>query len=415
MKKENRIFYGWLIVAGCFSLSFASVGIAMNSISILFRPVSEALGFSRGDFTMSFTVGAVAIMLSAPFIGKLYERRDARLVVLVSAVLLSGSFALFSLCRTLVQFYAVSALMGVGVASTGLIAVSVLITNWFTERRGLAMGIALWASGLGGLVFNPLGNHVLAQYGWQATYIFFAGAIALFTVVPSLLLRSRPRELGLAPYGASVTAMESAKPEEEGLSLREAVSTMSFWLLALMVFFASVEVMGVQMHLVPYLCDIGHDSAFASLVMGITLGMLVPAKVIVGLVSDRWGIGRALALVFGCTVAGLALLFGADSATAAVTGGVLFSFGITVQTVFPPLMTARSAGLRHFGVVFGVVNLFMMLGSGIGTPLSGYIYDARGSYLPAFKIYIALAVLSAVLGLFAMRASRFGEELGVKG
>ncbi|MDI9425679.1 MAG: hypothetical protein QM472_12660, partial [Spirochaetota bacterium] len=134
MKKENRIFYGWLIVAGCFSLSFASVGIAMNSISILFRPVSEALGFSRGDFTMSFTVGAVAIMLSAPFIGKLYERRDARLVVLVSAVLLSGSFALFSLCRTLVQFYAVSALMGVGVASTGLIAVSVLITNWFTER-----------------------------------------------------------------------------------------------------------------------------------------------------------------------------------------------------------------------------------------------------------------------------------------
>ncbi|OPZ35313.1 MAG: Major Facilitator Superfamily protein [Spirochaetes bacterium ADurb.BinA120] len=256
---------------------------------------------------------------------------------------------------------------------------------------------------------------MLAQYGWQATYIFFAGAIALFTVVPSLLLRSRPRELGLAPYGASVTAMESAKPEEEGLSLREAVSTMSFWLLALMVFFASVEVMGVQMHLVPYLCDIGHDSAFASLVMGITLGMLVPAKVIVGLVSDRWGIGRALALVFGCTVAGLALLFGADSATAAVTGGVLFSFGITVQTVFPPLMTARSAGLRHFGVVFGVVNLFMMLGSGIGTPLSGYIYDARGSYLPAFKIYIALAVLSAVLGLFAMRASRFGEELGVKG
>ena len=87
MEKRNRIFYGWWIVAGCFSLSFASVGIAMNSISILFRPVSEALGFSRGDFTLSFTVGAVAIMLSAPFIGTLYERRDARRVVLVSKFL----------------------------------------------------------------------------------------------------------------------------------------------------------------------------------------------------------------------------------------------------------------------------------------------------------------------------------------
>lgn len=405
MEKRKKIFYGWWIVAGCFSLSFASIGIAMNSISILFRPVSDALGFSRGDFTLSFTVGAVAIMFSAPFIGRLYEKYDARPVVGASAVLLAGSFALFSVCRTLPQFYAVSTLMGVGVASTGLIAVSVLVTNWFVERRGLAMGIALSASGLGGLVFNPLGDRVLALYGWQATYLFFAASIALLAIPPSFILCTRPRDRGLLPLGSNGTTDGAMPVEEGGLSLRESLSTASFWLLALMAFFSSVEVMGVQMHLVPYLCDIGHDSAFASLVMGLTLGMLVPAKVVVGVISDRFGIGRALVLVFGCTVAGIGLLFGGGSAAVAVTGALLFSFGITVQTVLPPLMTARSVGLRHFGVVFGVVNLFMMMGSGIGTPLSGYIYDACRSYLPAFRLYIGLAVLSAVLGVLAVRAS----------
>ncbi len=201
--------------------------------------------------------------------------------------------------------------------------------------------------------------------------------------------------------------------EEEGLSLRESLSTASFWLLALMAFFSSVEVMGVQMHLVPYLCDIGHDSAFASLVMGLTLGMLVPAKVVVGVISDRFGIGGRLSWssLYGCRHRAA---FRRGSSAVAVTGALLFSFGITVQTVLPPLMTARSAGLRHFGVVFGVVNLFMRMGSGRGTPLSGYIYDVCRSYLPAFRLYIGLAVLSALLGVLAMRGARFGVTRKVK-
>ena len=113
--------------------------IVLNSISIFFKPVSDALGFSRGDFTLSFAISAIAIMFFAPFIGKLYEKYDARIIVVISAFLLAASFASFAFCRTLLHFYLCSVVMGIGVASTGIIAVSVLITNWFVERRGVAM------------------------------------------------------------------------------------------------------------------------------------------------------------------------------------------------------------------------------------------------------------------------------------
>ncbi len=168
MEKRKKIFYGWWIVAGCFSLSFASIGIAMNSISILFRPVSDALGFSRGDFTLSFTVGAVAIMFSAPFIGRLYEKYDARPVVGASAVLLAGSFALFSVCRTLrsfTRFHPHGCRCCVDRAHRRSCARHQLVCG----TQGTRHGDSPFGKRLGGLVFNPLGDRVLALYGWPAT------------------------------------------------------------------------------------------------------------------------------------------------------------------------------------------------------------------------------------------------------
>ncbi len=392
---------------GCFCLSFASVGIAMNSISILFKPVSDALGFSRGDFTLSFTVGALAIMVSAPFIGKLYEKYDARLIVFISAVMLAGSFGLFSICRSLFQFYVVSIMMGIGVASTGLIAVSVLVTNWFTERRGLAMGIALSASGLGGVIYNPLGNWFLEQYSWQSTYLLFSFSIALLSIPPAFLMRTRPQEIGLLPYGAGSMTAGKRNVEEEGMTLKESLRSTAFWMLALMAFFSSVGVMGVQMHMVAFLGDVGHSNAFASGVMGLTLGVLVPAKIVVGQISDKFGLAKALVLVFGCNVIGIGLFYGANSEWVAIAAAIFFAFGITIQTVFPPLMAAKCVGLKHFGTVFGIVNLFMMMGSGVGTPLSGYFYDSFHSYIPAFHLFIGLSILAAIMGLMAVSRSKY--------
>jgi MFS family permease len=406
MESKKKAFYGWWIVAASFSITFAGMGIAMNSMSILFKPVCDALGFGRGDFTMTFAVGGVAIIISAPFIGKMFEKYDSRILVGVSSLMLAGSFALFSLCTKLWQFYLVSIIMGIGVAAGTFIACSVLITNWFVARRGLAMGIALSASGLGGLIYNPLGNWFLGLYGWQATYLFFAFSMAVLTIPASFIMRSRPQEMGLMPYGAE-TAATLQGGEVQGLSLKEALGSMAFWMLALMTFTSSVVLMGVQMHIVPYLGDIGHSSTFASGIMGLTLGVLILAKIVVGQVCDRFGLTKALLLAFSMMLIGMLFFYGAGAVWMAAAAAIFFSFGLTLQTILPPLITAKCVGLKHFGIVFGIVNMFMMMGSGLGAPLSGYFYDSFHSYIPAFHLYIGLTILAAIMGVMAISRAKY--------
>ncbi|MCU0846113.1 MAG: hypothetical protein MUC76_14455, partial [Spirochaetes bacterium] len=81
----------------------------------------------------------------------------------------------------------------------------------------------------------------------------------------------------------------------------------------------------------------------------------------------------------------------------------------SVRTVLPPLMTASCLGQKHFGVIYGFLNVFTTLGSAIGVPLSGYIHDWTQSYHKAFALYIALGVLAAVFGVLALKRARFAR------
>ncbi len=222
--------------------------------------------------------------------------------------------------------------MGVGVASTGLNAVSVLVTNWFAERRGLAMGIALFGKRPGRARLQPARRRVLALYGWQATYLFFA-ARSLCWPYRRLLYWHRPRDRGLLPLGSNGTTGARCRWRKRGFRPRVALHRV---LLAAGAhgIFSSVEVMGVQMHLVPYLCDIGHDSAFASLVMGLTLGSARSGQVVVGVISDGSaspGACPGLRLSVAAS-----RCFRRGSSAVAVTGALLFSFGITSRPCFRP-------------------------------------------------------------------------------
>ena len=156
MKSGQKIFYGWWIVVGSFFLNFAGIGIIMNTMGVFIKPVTESLGFTRGGFTLYFTIAALSMMVMAPVMGKLLERYNIRLIMTVCTTMMAASFALFSQCRTLKQFYLVAVFLGIGSAGSHIIPVSMMITNWFIDKRGLAMGIVFAATGVGGLIFNPL-------------------------------------------------------------------------------------------------------------------------------------------------------------------------------------------------------------------------------------------------------------------
>ncbi len=403
MKSGQKIFYGWWIVAaGCF-LNFAGIGIIMNTMGVFIKPVAESLGFTRGGFTLYFTIAALAMMIMAPVMGKLLERYDIRLIMTICTTMMAASFALFSQCRTLTQFYVVAVFLGIGSAGSHIIPVSLMITNWFIDKRGLAMGIVFAATGVGGLIFNPLANWIIMNYSWQATYLIFGLIIGVFSIPTAIfIVRARPVDKGLLPLGGEAALARQSQAEQGGLTATQAFSSGAFWLLALIILLVAIANMGVLHHIVPYLTDMGFSSTTATALMSLHMAMLVFGKVLAGGLADRFGLLKSyLTLMIGLMVS-IALLYGAQLMWVAVVFSIMFGFSIAVRTVLPPLMTAKVLGQKHFAVIYGFLNIFTTLGTAVGVPLSGFIYDWTKSYHMAFALYIGLCLIAAAFGYAVM-------------
>jgi MFS family permease len=407
MKSGQKIFYGWWIVVGSCFLNFAGIGIIMNTMGVFIKPVAESLGFTRGGFTLYFTIAALAMMVMAPVMGKLLERYDIRLIMTICTTMMAASFALFSQCRTLTQFYIVAVFLGIGSAGSHIIPVSLMITNWFIDKRGLAMGIVFAATGVGGLIFNPLANWIIMNYSWQATYLTFGLIIGIFSIPTAIfIVRAKPADKKLLPLGGETALAMQSQLEQGELTATQAFRSGAFWLLALIILLIAVANMGVLHHIVPYLTDMGFSSTTATALMSLHMGMLVFGKVLAGGLADRLGLLKSYLLLMAGLMVSIALLYGSQLMWVAVIFSVLFGFSIAVRTVLPPLMTARVLGQKHFAVIYGFLNIFTTLGTAVGVPLSGFIYDATKSYYLAFALYILLCLIAAGAGIAVMAGSR---------
>ena len=403
MKSGQKIFYGWWIVVGAFLLNFVGIGIIMNTMGVFIKPVAESLGFTRGGFTLYFTIAALSMMVMAPVMGKLLERYDIRIIMTVCTTMMAASFALFSQCQTLTQFYIAAVFLGIGSAGSHIIPVSMMITNWFVDKRGLAMGIVFAATGVGGLIFNPLANWIIINYSWQATFLTFGliiGAISIPTAI--FIVRAKPADMGLLPLGGEAALSRQSATEMEGLTATQAFRSSAFWLLALIILLIAIANMGVLHHIVPYLTDLGFSSTTATMLMSLHMTMLVFGKVLVGGLADRGLLKAYLICMIGLVIS-ISLLYGAQWMWIAIVFSVLFGLSIAVRTVIPPLMTARVLGQKHFAVIYGFLNIFTTLGTAIGVPLSGFIYDWTKSYSLAFALYIGICLIAAAAGIVVMK------------
>lgn len=406
MPSTSKPFYGWWIVVGCFLLTFTGIGISINSIGVFLKPVSESLGFARGEFSLYFTICALSMMVAAPFMGKLLGKYNIRMVMGIATTLLAASFFLYSQSTQLIHFYILSIFLGIGSAGTHVIPVALLITNWFKAKRGLAIAIALAGSGIGGMVFNPLANYLITAYGWQIAYMALGCCLAITTIPVALfIVRLHPSEMGLVAYGDTAETAESLA-DLKGFSLSEAVKTPGFWLLALALITIGIMNMGVQQHIPAYLTDIGHSPLFAANIVALFMGILVIGKITLGSIFDRFGSKVGVVFIFSVFALATFILLSAKLIWVAVLFGLIFGFANAIMTIPAPLLTVELFGQKNYGVIYGVMSIFFTLGSGIGMPLSGAIFDAQGSYLPAFVLYIGLAFVTMVIALLALKMGK---------
>ena len=234
---RSPIFYGWVIVAVTFLVQFVAVGTTMYSFGVLQKPMVEDLaGGSRFGIgfapSVMFAVGAI----TAPFVGRWLDRGFIRHVMVIGAGLLSLGFALLSQVETLWQLLLVFALpLGLGVSLMGHIAGAAVGSNWFTRRRGLALGVSQFSVSFSGVVAAFATSALVEALGWRGTVAIFA-LLPLLGVAPVVwrFIVDRPEQLGLRTDGdlpsSEPEAMKAASIPEAPWSSRQTLSEPLFWL-----------------------------------------------------------------------------------------------------------------------------------------------------------------------------------------
>ncbi|MDR1427800.1 MAG: MFS transporter, partial [Bifidobacteriaceae bacterium] len=193
----------WAILVACCALQAGALGILSNSAGIFLAPVSTDLGVGRGDLAIYMTIFAVAMTAGMPLAGRLLPRIDMRLILTVAYLFTVGPFALMSQFNAVYQWYIAAVVMGVAAAFVLLMPAPLMINNWFVAKKGLAMGIAMACSGLGGAIMGPVGTSFISGMGWRRAYLMMA-LISAVVVLPFsiFVVRLTPACVGLKAYGA---------------------------------------------------------------------------------------------------------------------------------------------------------------------------------------------------------------------
>lgn len=401
---KGKIHYAFVIAACCCLMMGVNVGLTFSCAGIFYKPVTADLGISVGSFGLYMTFMYIASSLMLPVAGRLLDRYSARWLFTGASILNGVALCLMGMMSSLWGFYAAGALLGVSIAFLLYMSYPTLINRWFQTGMGLMIGICVSASGLGGMIFNPIGGWIIGEWGWRMAYYVF-GAIVLVGVSPLLafLLRDRPEDMGLQKFGMdkSVESGSGVKPADTGLTYAQAVRMPVFY--ALIVFaFIMMGCSTLNLFIPGFAETSGFTLEQASLAAAASMAGVTLGKLLLGWINDRNCMAGLLISTIGGAV-GLAAIVAVPSVLWVVLVGSFFFgwcyAGVTVQTA---MLTRTVVGSKDYSRIFATVSVALSAGGAVASGGWGLLADAS-SFSVIFITGAILLILAALLGLYSLK------------
>lgn len=414
-RQERR---GWIIVSALFVTLFLVWGGGVNTAAVFFTPLLKYFGWSRARLSTLSAAGSLIAALAAPAVGWLLDRVEARILMVAGAALTGAALLGASRAGSYPELLSANLVVAIGVTASTLLPCQLVVANWFTERRGIALGVTFAGTSLGGAAMTIVANRAIEHGGWRGGYVVMALPI-LIVVLPILLLtvRSRPQPDAVAGHKppaapAELAASAPLLPQVPGLEMREAIRTRSFWMLSAAQFMYACAVSGVGLHMVAYLIGAGYTAARAAGALSAIFLVTSVGKLVTGGFADRLSPRAVLAAVFAGATAGTIMLLGASRGALLVGFVLLNGTAAGTPLVLIPMVAVESLGLRRLGSILGVSGIFATIGAAIGPVAAGRIYDLSGRYEVAFLAFAAMWLVAAFTITGCRPLARESELLG---
>jgi len=382
--------------------------------TILIEPLDDEFGWRVDQVALAISINLVLFGLMAPFSAALMERFGVRRVVAVALVAMAaGSAATVGMSA----LWQLTLLWGVVIgAATGCLSsplAAIVATRWFVERRGLVTGALSAAYATGQLIFLPFLALIVREAGWRWASAAVALSAAATVPLAIALLRERPSDVGLPPYGGDEVEPPVAPGGNPFAATASALAlglrSRAFWLLAGTFFICGATTVGVVgTHLIPAAHDHGIGAVQAAGLLAAIGAFDIVGATASGWLTDRWD-PRHLLFAF-YSLRGLSLFFLPFVLGSSDAGLVAFVvvFGLDWIATVPPTvaLTVEAFGRERAGVVFGWIFAAHQLGAAAAAWVAGAVRTAAQSYELAFLGAGLLGVTAAFLALGIASRSR---------
>ena len=383
-------------------------GCGFYAFSLFITPLEAEFGWGRGEIMVALTIFFFISGLSAPPIGRLVDHYGPKTVMSLGALITGLGFILVALVDHLWLFYAAYIVVGLGMAGTGMVPATAVICNWFERRRGTAVGLMSTGIGGGGVVLPPIIAYTIPHFGWRAAFVVLAVVTWLLIPLAIWVIKTRPSDMGLLPDGRqdpeTTVEAKAPAPRSEGLTVKRAVSTSTFWLIAVSFLAHGFSEVGVLQTQAPHLEGVGFPKTTAANVFVVVGLFSLIGKFYFGWLCDRIQAKYVCTMGLGIQMVGIWLLMSVHPGGGAATlwiYAVVIGLGIGSWLPSMSMLVSTNFGLVAYGAIFGMISFSQALGASIGPLVGGYVYDATGSYRLAFFIFLSLYAVAIPTVLIA--------------
>ncbi|MEX2373750.1 MAG: MFS transporter [Dehalococcoidia bacterium] len=411
----RAVYFGYWILGAAFVAQFVSVGAQNYVFGAFFTPMTDDLGWSRSEMTLSRTIGQFIAAFAGFYIGGYVDRYGGRWLMRIGVVILATALFLCSFVQELWQWWLINGLiLTVGAALIGNLVVNVTLAKWFVLRRGRVVGFAAMGVSFAGVVLTPLATLLVDELGWRAAWQVLAAGALLFIVPTSFVMRRAPEDHGLQPDGLSAAQMAAGAGDRaaadfaSSLTRAQALRTRAFYLVVFAFGLGGLSIGVMLIQTIPFLTDAGYSRTFAALMITVTSVPSLLSKPVWGYFIDRADAQRLSIVGFVLTAAAIVVIVvGAKSSGAVVFAGyALLGLGWGGFIPLQEVVWASYFGRRYLGAVRSAGLPFSLL-LGASAPLLASVYfDRVGNYDGAFLAVAAAGLLAVVLILAVPRTTR---------
>ena len=449
LARRLPFYYGWVVLGAAGSSMFVRNAAGSLTFAVFVPLIADETGWSRALIGGAAAVGGLLATGASPPVGWAIDRFGARLVLVLSLVVLGMStIALAWLSAHIAIFYAALAVGRIMFSSPLNVGAATVVGRWFVRQRGRATGL-LFLSHSGGMAAFPLvATWVSAAYGWQTAWVVLGVMVYVIALAPAaLLVAQRPEDVGLltdgdrparrasapasgpasgasigAGVGTGTVAAAGGSPgpasssagsgdgEEVQWTARQAMRTPALWVLAVGTGFLFLLQSGTNVYQADLLRSRGLDLELAQLSIAVNAAGTGLGSILWGRAVELLRVSHTYALAALVMTLGLALFIVADTALLGFLAAGVFGVAVAGILVVPPVAYANFFGRQSLGTIRGVTEPFTSLGQAIGAVSSGLVFHfAGGSYTGAFVAYAALGALTAGALLLARPPRRLPE------